>query len=124
MGQRLIWMVALGTLSTLAVAVGQPLGRASTSDYHEFTLTAKDSGFDPSIITVKKGEKVRLIITATDCEHEFRLQPFDILQALKKGDPEIIEFTASKAGTFNFKSSVYCGRGHGKMNGKLIVEDQ
>jgi len=71
---------------------------------------------------VKKGEKVRLIITATDCEHEFRLDAFDIIQVLKKGDPEIIEFTAHKAGTFDFRCSVYCGKGHGKMKGKLVVE--
>ena len=86
-------------------------------------MTAKDSGFDPDMITVKKGEKVRLIITATDCEHEFKLDAFDINQVLKKGDPETIEFTASKAGKFAFKSSVYCGKGHGKMRGKLVVAE-
>ena len=86
-------------------------------------MAAKDSGFDPDVITVKKGEKVRLIITAADCAHEFRLDAFDIDQVLKKGDPEVIEFTASKAGTFVFKSSAYCGKGHSRMKGKLVVEE-
>jgi cytochrome c oxidase subunit 2 len=106
-------------LAGTVLAAGQ-----ASSGYHEFTLTAKDTGFDPDAITVKKGEKVRLIITATDCEHEFKLDAFDINQVLKKGDPEIIEFTASKAGKFEFRSSVYCGKGHGKMKGKLVVEEQ
>ena len=106
-------------LAGAALAAGQ----SASSGYREFTVTAKDTGFEPDVITVKKGEKVRLIITASDCEHEFRLETFDIIQALKKGDPEIIEFTASKAGKFEFKSSVYCGKGHGKMRGKLIVEE-
>ncbi len=115
------YILACAALAIIAAGNAQPCGKSSESDYREFTITAKDSGFEPSTLTVKKGEKVRLIITATDCEHEFRLQAFDILQALKKGDPEIIEFTASKSGTFEFKSSVYCGKGHGKMRGRLEV---
>ncbi len=114
-------ILACAALAIIAAGGTLSSGKPSESDYREFTITAKDSGFEPSTLTVKKGEKVRLIITATDCEHEFRLQAFDILQALKRGDPEIIEFTASKSGTFEFKSSVYCGKGHGKMRGRLEV---
>lgn len=114
-------MLVLATL--IATAAGTALPSGEASDYHEFKMTATDSGFEPGTLTVKRGEKVRLIITATDCEHEFRLQAFDILQALKEGDPEIIEFTASKAGTFTFKCSVYCGKGHGKMKGILEVKE-
>jgi cytochrome c oxidase subunit 2 len=116
-------VLALGALAACLAGAVVAAGQATSSGYHEFTMTAKDEGFDPSVITVKKGEKVRLIITATDCEHEFKLDAFDINQVLKKGDPEIIEFTAGKAGKFEFKSSVYCGKGHGKMKGKLLVEE-
>ena len=91
--------------------------------YHEFTMTARNYEFDPAVITVKKGEKVRLIITATDREHGIKIEGYDIDQVLKAGAPTIIEFTADKAGTFDFKCSVYCGFGHRKMKGKLVVED-
>lgn len=91
---------------------------------HEFKMTAKKYQFDPNTLTVKKGEKVRLIITALDRDHGFKLEAFDINQKLKKGDPATIEFTADKAGTFPFQCSEFCGLGHGKMKGKLIVEDQ
>jgi cytochrome c oxidase subunit 2 len=91
--------------------------------YHEFTMTAKNYEFDPSVITVKKGEKVRLFITATDRDHGIKIQGYDIDQVLKKGSTATIEFTASKAGTFEFKCSVYCGMGHHKMKGKLVVEE-
>jgi cytochrome c oxidase subunit 2 len=116
-------ILALGAMVAFLAGAALAAGQSASSGYREFTVTAKDTGFEPDVITVKKGEKVRLIITASDCEHEFRLETFDIIQALKKGDPEIIEFTASKAGKFEFKSSVYCGKGHGKMRGKLIVEE-
>jgi cytochrome c oxidase subunit 2 len=112
--------VLVTCLAGAALAAGQ----ATSSGYHQFAMTAKNYEFDPGVITVKKGEKVRLIITATDCDHDFRLDAFDINQVLKKGDPETIEFTATKAGTFEFKCSVYCGKGHRKMQGKLVVEKE
>ena len=79
--------------------------------------------FDPGVITVRKGEKVRLIITATDRDHGIMIEGYDINQELKKGDPATIEFTADKAGTFEFKCSVPCGKGHRRMKGKLVVEE-
>jgi len=115
--------VALGGLLWCLAGTSMAPGQEPPKSGHEITLTAKDSGFEPDSITVKKGEKVRLIATAADCDHEFKLEAFDISQALAKGDPAIIEFTADKAGTFEFKSSVYCGRGHRKMKGKLVVEE-
>jgi cytochrome c oxidase subunit 2 len=118
-GYGLILMVLVAGLAGAAQAASQ----GGPSEVHEITMTAKNYGFDPSVITVKKGEKLRLIITATDCDHEFKLDAFRIDQVLKKGDPTTIEFSADKVGTFEFKSSVYCGRGHGKMKGKLIVEE-
>ena len=116
-----------GSILALVAAVtclaGTPLaaGQANPSGVHEFTMTAKKYEFDPSAITVKKGEKVRLIITATDRDHGIKIEGYDINQELKKGDPTTIEFTADKAGTFEFKCSVYCGMGHRKMKGKLVV---
>ncbi len=90
---------------------------------HEFTMAARSYEFDPGVITVKKGEKVRLIITATDREHGIKIDGYDIDQVLKVGAPTTIEFTADKAGEFEFKCSVFCGFGHRKMKGKLIVEE-
>jgi len=90
---------------------------------HEIQMTAKKYKFDPNVITVKKGEVVRLIITALDRKHGFKLQEFGIDQELLKGAPTTIEFTADKVGTFEFKCSMFCGFGHGKMKGKLVVEE-
>jgi cytochrome c oxidase subunit 2 len=111
--------IILACLAVTAHAADQ----ATTSGYHEFIMTANNYAFDPSVITVKKGEKVRLFITAVDRDHGIKIQGYDIDQVLKKGSTATIEFTADKAGTFEFKCSVYCGHGHGKMKGKLIVEE-
>ncbi|MFB3920681.1 MAG: cupredoxin domain-containing protein [Terriglobia bacterium] len=96
---------------------------ATSGEAHEFQMTAKKYQFDPNVITVKKGEHVKLVITALDRDHGFKLEAFGIDQKLKKGDPTTVEFTADKAGTFPFKCSDFCGFGHGKMKGKLVVEE-
>ena len=89
----------------------------------EIQVAARKYKFTPNVITVKKGQLVRLIITAEDRDHGFRLKDFDIKQRLVKGAPTTIEFTPQEAGTFDFKCSVRCGWSHGKMKGKLVVEE-
>ena len=121
--RRSVSILALGTIAICLAGTAVAAGQTASAAYHEFTMTAKDLGFDPAAINVKQGEKVRLVITATDCDHEFKLNAFDINQELKKGDPTIIEFTASKAGAFDFTCGVYCGKGHHRMKGKLVVEE-
>ena len=88
----------------------------------EFELTAVKYNFTPSIIKVKKGDLVKLVITAGDREHGFKLAAFHIDQRLPKGEAVTVEFTADRAGIFPFQCSVFCGLGHKKMTGQLIVE--
>jgi cytochrome c oxidase subunit II len=98
-------------------------GQATTASSHDIQLTCKKYAFSPDPVRVKKGEHVRLIITATDHDHGIKLEAFQIEQKLKKGVPTTVEFTADKAGTFPFKCSVFCGLGHGGMKGTLVVEE-
>ena len=87
----------------------------------EFRMTAKQFAFDPSIIEVNKGDKVRLIVTSTDVPHGIAIKEYGINQMLDVGKPATIEFTADKQGTFTAYCSVFCGAGHSGMKGKLIV---
>ena len=96
---------------------------ASSTEAREIQATARKYEFDPSTITVKKGEKVRLTITALDHDHSFKLEAFQIDQLLKKGQAITIGFTADKAGIFPFHCSHFCGTGHPKMKGQLVVRD-
>ena len=88
----------------------------------EIQMTAKKYEFTPSTIRVKAGEHVKLTITATDHEHGIKIDALHINEKLPKGKPVSIEFTPMQAGTFPFECSHFCGFGHGKMKGQLIVE--
>ena len=80
---------AILMMFALAVCLAGTLhaaGHDPSPGVREFTMTAKNYEFDPGVITVKKGEKVRLIITATDRDHGIKIEGYDIDQVLKKGD--------------------------------------
>ena len=89
----------------------------------EIEVTAKRYEFNPNKIIVKKGEHVKFVITALDHDHGFELEAFGINQKLRKGAATTIEFTPDRAGTFPFQCSNYCGLGHGRMKGTLVVEE-
>jgi cytochrome c oxidase subunit II len=123
---RLAFLFAALFLPSMAIlpdVMVIPPQSQSAGQVHEIQMTAKKYEFSPDPIRVKKGERVRLVITAIDHDHGFKLEAFNVEQKLKKGDPTTVEFTADKAGTFPFKCSVHCGIGHGRMKGTLIVEE-
>lgn len=108
---------------SIAVAVMALGGRAqSTASGPEIQMTAKKYEFKPDTITVKQGDHVKLVITAMDHDHGFKIDAFHVNEKLPKGQPVTVEFTADQAGTFPFQCSQFCGLGHGKMKGKLVVE--
>jgi cytochrome c oxidase subunit II len=115
-------LFALGVRGVLGQDSTQ--GAGSTGEAVEIKMTARKYRFDPNVITVTKGQHVRLIITALDRDHGFKLEAFNVNQKLKKGDASTVEFTADAAGTFPFQCSVVCGLGHHKMKGRLVVEEK
>lgn len=84
-------------------------------------IKASKYKFDPDPITVKLGEKVRIIATSTDVPHGLSLPEFYVNLNIKPGQTSTTEFTADKEGEFSEYCSIYCGQGHMGMRGKLIV---
>ena len=113
-------LLAMAALGALAQDPAPATGGAS--DVREIKVTAKKYEFNPSVITVKQGDHVRLLITALDRDHGFKVEPFNIDLKLKKGKPTAVQFIADRTGSFPFQCSDFCGLGHGKMKGKLVVE--
>jgi len=95
---------------------------ALAQDAGEIKMTAKKYAFEPAQIRVKKGDHVKLLITAVDHDHGIKVAAFHIDQKLKKGETTTVEFTADQAGTFPFECSKFCGLGHKNMKGELVVE--
>jgi len=84
----------------------------------EITIDAKRFEFNPDVIKVKEGERIRLKVNNIDFEHGLSIPEFGI----EVHDEEGVEFIADKKGTFEFYCHHYCGSGHSEMKGVLIVE--
>ena len=95
---------------------------AATSDVKIVNVEAGSFYFKPNEIRVKKGEKVKIVMTSKDMMHDFTIDELGVkLPITKAGTTNSVEFVATKAGTFEFYCSVGQHRANGQV-GKLIVE--
>lgn len=93
------------------------------SKIKEIKLEAFRYGFSPDPVVVKKDDIVKLEITSRDVTHGVYIKEYGINVSVKKDEAKKIEFLADKVGKFDIICSVYCGPGHSKMKGTLIVEE-
>ena len=114
-------MIRFSIGAVILVIVGA-LAQDVESRAGEIKMIAKKYEFRPNIVRVKKGDHVRLVITAIDRAHGFKIDAFQIDQKLPKGEAVTVDFAADRSGTFPFQCSEFCGLGHKKMKGELIIE--
>jgi len=119
----LVGLTILSAASARTVAQVAKDAETSMRGVHEIQVTLRKYEFSPGTLRVKKGEQVRLVMAAADHDHGFKLDDFNINQKIPKGTTVVVEFTADKAGTFQFHCSSVCGLGHRGMKGILVVED-
>jgi plastocyanin len=88
----------------------------------EFTVTGNNFSFSPNVITVKKGDKVKITFNNTQGFHDFKIDEYGVAtKQAQSPDTEVLEFIADKTGAFQY----YCSVGsHRKMGmwGTLKVE--
>ena len=88
----------------------------------EFTVTGKNFSFTPSLITVKKGDRVKITFKSSQGFHDFTLDQFGVAtKQMQAPDEEVLEFTTDKVGSFEYYCSVGSHRTMG-MKGILKVE--
>lgn len=101
------------------VASSEP---ATESSVKEFTVTGSKFKFEPAQISVKKGDKVRVVFKNAEGMHDFIIDEFKAkTKQIKEKESETIEFVADKAGSFEYYCSVGTHRALG-MKGTLVVE--
>lgn len=82
----------------------------------EFTVKGQNFSFNPSLITVKKGDKVKITFENTSGFHDFKIDEYGVAsKQTKSPTTEVLEFTADKIGSFEY----YCSIGSHKAMGML-----
>lgn len=86
-------------------------------------ITAKNFEFSPGTFTVKQGIPVVLELSSADRKHGFSLRAFGVRADIRPGVVSRVSFTPDRTGRFTFTCDVFCGEGHEKMTGTLVVTD-
>ena len=90
----------------------------------KITVTAKKYEFNPSTIEVKAGTPVEITLQSEDTKHGFVCKELGVEKVVFDPDnPAIVTFTPEKAGTYEFKCAKFCGMGHSKMKGQIVVTE-
>jgi len=132
--------LALALVGGASVATGVPR-EAPQADANTkvVEVSAKKYEFGPSEIHVANGSRVELRVHSVDETHGVKLEVypegakdkgtpglvFDHAEEngkVTKGTDQVLDFVAQVAGTYDFKCAKFCGFGHDRMKGKLIVE--
>ncbi len=81
-------------------------------------------GWKPQVITVNKGDTVRLRVTSRDVVHGFAIGRLGVdLGRILPGETATVEFIADRVGRFTFYCNVWCSPFHYRMRGTLEVVD-
>jgi len=73
-------------------------------------------------LKLRKDETYRLHISSLDLQHGFSLQPINMNFQVSPGYDHVLTITPSSTGEFTIVCNEFCGIGHDKMIGKILVE--
>jgi cytochrome c oxidase subunit II len=107
---RRIVIAVVACCSLMAVGAG-----STTTKPREIEIAAKRYSFNPSEVTLKKGEPVTLVFQTDDVTHGFILPELKLKGEIHKNHPLKITVQPDTVGTFEARCSYFCGSGHGGM---------
>jgi cytochrome c oxidase subunit 2 len=120
--------LASGALGMLLATASLPLSAADNpnsvpNSMRTIQIHAKRYQFEPSMVTLKRGETVKLLLTSEDRTHGFMVKPLGVDTDIEPGKTTEITIRPEKAGTYITICDHYCGLGHNGMKMKIVVEE-
>lgn len=121
----LLSMFILSACSTSTEKLGQSSSDASSGNNNvkELVITSFNYGFTQQPVEIKKGDKVKLIVKSTSGVHGVEIPELGVFSGpASPGTDNVVEFVATKSGTFNYFCNIPCGSGHTGMKGQIVVK--
>lgn len=109
-------------LTVLAIAALTLDVTAAAPDTRRVTLQAKKFEWNPQRIEMRMGETLELSLESLDVKHGFKCKGLGIKPVkFKKGQPVTVTLSPQKPGTYRFACADFCGLGHRRMKGEIVV---
>jgi cytochrome c oxidase subunit 2 len=111
--------------SAVVLVLGADASPSAVPATQRLDVTASRYRFDPARIEVTQGDVVELVLHSADTDHGLAIKAYAVKVAIPKGGEAVgVTFVASRAGTFPIECSEYCGSGHKRMRGELVVAEK
>ena len=132
MGFPCLWDRAAGRQAVVAIGMAAILGAAAEARpaqpeppgqrLKSFEVKASRFKFEPAVLEVTEGDTVLLTLRSADTVHGLTIKALGVKIVIPKNrEPVSVRFVAPRAGTFEITCSEYCGSGHRRMKGQLVV---
>ena len=86
-------------------------------------VKASKRGFEPSQITLRRGDSVSIVLSSADDEHCFAIDALRVEKRIVPGRTTTLELTPDRAGVFPFYCCLESGEAAGKERGQLTVTE-
>ena len=105
----------------------QDTGVRDLGDVHEVRMAVVRSHFQPDVVQVPAGAKVRWRLTnierAKNAMHGLAIPGYNISVSSEPGSEQIVEFVADKPGVYPFYCTDFCSALHLEIMGYLLVKE-
>ena len=86
-------------------------------------VRASKHGFEPSRLTLRRGESVRIVLSSVDAEHCFAIDTLRIEKRIVPGRTTTLDLTPDRAGVFPFYCCLESGEAAATERGQLTVTE-
>ncbi len=108
-------MVSITTMALSLFALYAALPASPPTKTRHIQVVAHRFSFEPSEITVKKGEPVTITFQSKDVTHGLVIEDLGVRREIKKGRPQDLTLVPETSGTFEGRCAHFCGKGHASM---------
>ena len=123
--KRSQWIARVACLPVLMIAtfaLASAFHARAEEQPRVINISARRFGFTPNVVTLKKGEAVKLRLTSEDVTHGFFMRALKLDELIVPGQPTEITLTPQQEGRFTTICDHFCGAGHGNMGMTIVVE--
>ena len=111
----------LATVALAAAVAGSSPAAAPAGPTLE--VVASRGGFQPSSLTIRRGETAHVVLTSADGEHCLAIDELRVEKRIVPGRPTRFDLIADKAGTYAFYCCLETGPAAERERGQLAVTE-
>ena len=107
----------------LAVAALLVAAGVAAQSAPQIEIRVSRQGFDPAVVTLRKGETVRVVLSSADGEHCFAVDALRVEKRIRPGRSTVFDLTPDRAGRFPFYCCLASGKAAEVERGELIITE-